>query len=51
MQAYATWLATTMQGIASYNEAITARDAYPDLVGVSLAVATVQTWQSANCPD
>ena len=51
MQAYATWLATTMQGIGSYNEAVAVRDAYPDLVGVSLAVATVQTWQSANCPD
>ena len=41
MQAYATWLATTMQGIDSYNEAVAVRDAYPDLVGVSLAVATV----------
>ncbi len=51
MQEFATWLATTMQGMGSYNEAIAARDAYPDLVGVSLAVASVQTWQSANCPD
>ncbi len=51
MQAYAAWVATTMQGMGSYNEAIAVRDAYPDLVGVSLAVATVETWQSANCPD
>jgi len=50
MQSYATWLATTMQGMGSYNEAIGVRDAYPDLVGVSLAVANVQTWQKANCP-
>jgi hypothetical protein len=51
MAGYATWLATTMQGMETYDQAIAVRDAYPDMVGVSLAVAAVQTWQSANCPD
>jgi hypothetical protein len=51
MAGYATWLATTMQGMETYDQAIAVRDAYPDLVGVSLAVAAVQTWQSNNCPD
>jgi hypothetical protein len=51
MQAYATWLSGMVQGADSYSSAISQRDAYPDLVNVSLAVASVQTWQKANCPD
>ena len=51
MQAYATWLSGMVQGATSYSAAITQRDAYPDLVNVSLAVASVQTWQKATCPE
>lgn len=51
MADYASWLATTMQGAGSFSEAVAAVDAYPQLVTVSLAVAGVQTWQKANCPD
>jgi hypothetical protein len=51
MQAYASWLATTVQGVGSFSEAVTALEAYPDQVGVSLAIASVQTWQKANCPE
>jgi hypothetical protein len=51
MQAYASWLASAIQGTTSYSEAVTATEAYPDMVGMSLAIAVVQTWQNANCPD
>lgn len=51
MQDYATWLASMVQGADSYSSAVTQRDAYPQMVNVSLAVAGVQTWQKANCPD
>ncbi len=51
MQAYATWLSGMVQGADSYSSAITQRDAYPGLVDVSLAVASVQTWRKANCPE
>jgi len=51
MQAYASWLATTVQGIGSFSEAVTALESYPDQVGVSLAIASVRSWQIANCPE
>jgi hypothetical protein len=51
MQAYASWLATTVQGTGSFSQAVTAMESYPDQIGVSLAVAAVQTWRIANCPD
>jgi hypothetical protein len=51
MQAYASWLATTVQGTGSFSEAVAAIESYPDQIGVSLAVAAVQTWRIANCPD
>jgi hypothetical protein len=50
MQAYASWLATTVEGAGDYTQAVTAIGAYPDSVSVSLAVASVQTWQRDNCP-
>ena len=51
MEAYARWLAATVGASASFSEAVTAVDGYPDAVGVSLAVATVRTWRTANCPE
>lgn len=51
MAGYAAWLATTMQDAGGFSEAVTAIDAYPDLVTVSLAAASVRTWQKANCPQ
>lgn len=51
MQVYASWLATTIQGAADYSQAIAAVQSYPDMVSVSLAIASVQTWQKANCPE
>lgn len=51
MQAYATWLSGMVQGADGYSSAIAQRDAYPDLVNASLAVASVRTWQKANCPE
>jgi hypothetical protein len=50
MQAYASWLATVVQGAADFSQAVTAIDAYPDSVAVSQAAAAVQTWRTANCP-
>ena len=47
MQAYASWLATVVQGAADVSQAVTAIDAYPDSVAVSQAAATVQTWRTA----
>jgi hypothetical protein len=40
-----------VEGATSYSSAVSQRDAYPQMVNVSLAVASVQTWQRANCPD
>jgi hypothetical protein len=51
MQVYASWLATTVQGAADYSAAVAAVESYPDMVSVSLAIASVQTWQKANCPE
>jgi hypothetical protein len=51
MQAYATWLAGMVEGATSYSSAVSQRDAYPQMVNVSLAVASVRTWRRANCPD
>jgi hypothetical protein len=51
MQAYATWLSGMVGAADSYSSAVTQRDAYPGLVDVSLAVASVRTWQKANCPE
>jgi hypothetical protein len=49
--AYATWLATTVGAADSFSTAVAAIDRYPEMVRVSLAVATVRTWRAANCPE
>jgi len=50
MQAYASWIATTVEGADSYSAAVSAIGGYPDQVGVSLAIASVGTWQRDSCP-
>jgi hypothetical protein len=49
--AYATWLATPVGAADSFSTAVSAIDRYPEMVRVSLAVATVRTWRAANCPE
>jgi len=51
MGTYASWLADTVEASGTFSAAVSAVDAYPSAVGVSLAVATVRTWRSANCPE
>jgi hypothetical protein len=49
MQTYASWIATTVQGSDSFSAAVSALNEYPDKVGVSLAIASVDTWKAKNC--
>ena len=50
LQAYASWLANTVEGAESYSAASTAIQSYPDQSRVGPAEASVQTWRTANCP-
>jgi len=49
MQAYATWLADTVEGADNYGAAASAIGSYVDKGSVDQAVAGVQTWRTANC--
>lgn len=49
MQAYASFIATTVQGADNFSVAVSGLNAYPDKVGASLAIASVDTWKAKNC--
>lgn len=49
LKGYANWLGSTVSNAPTFDAAISAVNAYPDLVGASLAAATVDTWRRSNC--
>lgn len=50
MQAYAAFVATSVEASGSYAEAVASLAGYPDSPGTTLAVNVVAAWRSANCP-
>lgn len=49
LKGYSTWLGKTVAESSSFDAAISAVNAYPDLVGASLATSVVDTWKRNNC--
>lgn len=49
LKGYSTWLGETVADASSFDAAMSAVNAYPDLVGASLATSVVETWKRKNC--
>ena len=49
LQGYSKWLGTTMSNAPTFDAAVSAVNAYPDLVGASLATSIVDNWKRTNC--
>ena len=49
LKGYSTWLGKAMASAPNFDAAVTAVNAYPDLVGASLATSIVDNWKRKNC--
>lgn len=49
LKGYSTWLGQAMASAQTFDAAVSAVNAYPDLVGASLATSVVDNWKRKNC--